>query len=227
MTIKEYIEEEGYPDWELVWDDLYNEDGDIEIINKSLQELGYDGFIGQNSNNIDGLEIVAFNPEQIKEVTNIKPTNNPDIRFSMKDSKGNKLTEQQQEYFKDSKVRDKDGNLLVLYHGSPNNFNVFNTLLAKDKKSKYQLLFGTHFTTNKEIASKYANNKLSPTIKKGNGSKIYESYLNIKNPLDLTDAKIDVVGIYENSELKSNSNKKMFDSISNILTKEEKEKIYY
>ena len=28
---------------------------------------------------------VAFNPEQIKEVTNIKPTNDPDIRFSMKE----------------------------------------------------------------------------------------------------------------------------------------------
>lgn len=35
------------------------------------------------------------------------------------DSLGNKLTEAQQEYFKDSRVRDEDGKLLVVYHGTP------------------------------------------------------------------------------------------------------------
>jgi hypothetical protein len=70
MTVDEYLEEEGYPDWELEWDNLYNEDGNIEIIKKSLQELGYDGFIGKGSNNIDGLEIVAFSPDQIQKIDN-------------------------------------------------------------------------------------------------------------------------------------------------------------
>lgn len=41
------------------------------------------------------------------------------FRYSLQiDSEGQRLTEEQAEYFKDSKVRDKDGNLLVVYHGT-------------------------------------------------------------------------------------------------------------
>ena len=42
------------------------------------------------------------------------------VKFSIKDSDGNTLSEQQAEYFKDSKIRDENGNLLVVYHGTPN-----------------------------------------------------------------------------------------------------------
>ena len=41
------------------------------------------------------------------------------------DSEGRKLSPDQQEYFKDSKVRDEDGNLLVVYHGTDADFTVF------------------------------------------------------------------------------------------------------
>ena len=49
------------------------------------------------------------------------------IQYSSKlDSAGNKLTEAQAEYFKDSKVVDEDGNLKVVYHGTPRgDFTVF------------------------------------------------------------------------------------------------------
>lgn len=44
------------------------------------------------------------------------------IKYSMQDtttdSEGNKLTKEQQEYFKDSKVRDDNGDLLVVHHGT-------------------------------------------------------------------------------------------------------------
>lgn len=47
-------------------------------------------------------------------------------RFSLKDNNGNALSEGQQEYFKNSKVRDEDGNLMVMYHGTMNaGFTVF------------------------------------------------------------------------------------------------------
>ena len=46
-------------------------------------------------------------------------------QFSLRDSDGNTLSEQQAEYFKDSKIRDEDGNLLVVYHGSDADFTVF------------------------------------------------------------------------------------------------------
>ena len=44
---------------------------------------------------------------------------------SRKDSAGRTLTDEQAEYFKDSKVRDENGNLLVVYHGTDADFTVF------------------------------------------------------------------------------------------------------
>lgn len=48
-------------------------------------------------------------------------------RFSLKDSDGRELSEGQQRYFKDSKIRGKDGSLLTLYHQTGNDFTVFDT----------------------------------------------------------------------------------------------------
>lgn len=64
-----------------------------------------------------------------------------DTKYSLKqDSEGNELSEQQQEYFKDSKVRDENGNLLVMYHGTPNSgFTEFRS--------------GSYFTQNKNYAN--------------------------------------------------------------------------
>ncbi len=63
-------------------------------------------------------------------------TESQDDKKSSRDSEDNTLSEQQAEYFKDSKVRDADGNLLVVYHGTPNaTFTVFRP--------------GTYFTENK------------------------------------------------------------------------------
>ena len=40
-----------------------------------------------------------------------------DIRYSIKEeSDGNKLTEEQKEYFKNSQIRDEDSNLPIVYH---------------------------------------------------------------------------------------------------------------
>lgn len=95
-----------------------------------------------------------------------------------RDSAGNKLSQQQQEFFKDSKVRDKRGNLKVMYHGTPNGtFTVFND--------------GTYFTENKEYADLYQNPGASMlSVKKtANAPKTYEVYLNIKKPFDIRDAE--------------------------------------
>lgn len=48
------------------------------------------------------------------------------IKYSHRDTSGRELTPQQQEYFKDSKVRDENGRLKVMHHGAPNGeFTVF------------------------------------------------------------------------------------------------------
>lgn len=99
-------------------------------------------------------------------------------QYSLKDSQGRKLSEGQQEYFKDSKARDENGNLLVMYHGtSKSGFTVFDTY-----GSNFGLFgVGSYFTADKTVAESYT--------KKGKGDNpgIYEVYLNITEPLDMDD----------------------------------------
>lgn len=136
----------------------------------------------------DGMSkmIVVFDPNQIKSSEAItyddkgrviplserfNPSNN-DIRFSLKDSNGNSLTEEQAKFFADSKIRDEQGNLRVMYHGTAKNFNTF--LRSKMGKNGLNLGEGFYFTPNKDQAEGYAEGK-SP--------RIMEVYLNVKNPL--------------------------------------------
>ena len=63
--------------------DMY--ENDVDAFNTALRELGYDGIIAQDSNDIEGLEIVAFKSEQAKYATNKAPTESTDMRFSLRD----------------------------------------------------------------------------------------------------------------------------------------------
>lgn len=92
------------------------------------------------------------------------------------------LSPEQEAYFKNSKVRDENGNLKVMYHGtSKGGHTVFDTY-----GSKYGLFGqGSYFTDNKSVAESYTNKG------KGNNKQVYESYLNITNPIDM-DAEADV-----------------------------------
>jgi len=101
---------------------------------------------------------------------------NDDIRFSLKeDSEGNKLSKEQQEFFKDSKAVDDEGNLLVMYHGSRQKFTEFN-LDAKGVLNGRVLGDGFYFTNYKKRADYY-----------GKRGKVFKVYLNIKNPLYFTE----------------------------------------
>ena len=50
--------------------------------------------------------------------TNVDADVKADKKYSLTDSNGKTLTKEQQEFFKDSKVRDENGNLLEVYHGT-------------------------------------------------------------------------------------------------------------
>lgn len=139
---------------------------------KAMQKLigqGYDGFIRvDDDGNI--YEYGVFNSNQIKQVSNTKPTTNADIRYALPetDSAGKKLSEQQRRFFNDSKIVDEQGRLLPVYHGSPKaGFTVFNTDLE-----------GSYFTADRQYAQEYA---------RGDKSKVYAVYLNIKKPFDTRD----------------------------------------
>jgi hypothetical protein len=78
-----------------------------------------------------------------------------------------------------SKVVDENGEPMVVYHGAAvkNKFYNFNIVEGGDKKSKMQLLFGSHFASTSDDAKIYTKNKGS----------IYEVFLNIKNLLNLSE----------------------------------------
>ena len=69
-----------------------------------------------------------------KDNRNEQLENSKQSSFSLsKDNQGRTLSKEQQEYFKDSKVRDENGNLLEVYHGS-NADNI--TMFELDKTSE-------------------------------------------------------------------------------------------
>ena len=85
---------------------------------------------------------------------------NEDIRYSTRDSSGQELTKAQQEYFKDSKVRDENGNLKRVYHGTGRADRV-GTVFRPDRATSGPMAF---FTTSKEIADNYARDKKDTSL---------------------------------------------------------------
>lgn len=116
------------------------------------------------------------------------------------DNQGRELTKEQQEYFKDSKVRDENGNLLTVYHGSKsdNSFTVFDKAKIRDGVLAYGN--GYYFTPSYEMAEKYDST--------GN---VKEVYLDLKNPYLVKTEK----GLYEIIELKNEALKK-YGSVNNL-----------
>ena len=94
------------------------------------------------------------------------------------DSNGNKLSEKQQEFFKDSQIRDENGNLLYMYHGTPNGkFNIFDKAKFGMRDEGF-LGEGFYFTKYEEDAIGYATDDVPDT----QNAEIKKVYLNIKNP---------------------------------------------
>ena len=92
-----------------------------------------------------------------------RPAHGVNTKLSARDSEGRELSQGQQEYFKDSKVRDEDGRLMVMYHGTPNG-------------SHTTFRPGAYFTPNREYADKYQNPNASMLSSKKNADapKTYE-----------------------------------------------------
>ena len=95
-------------------------------------------------------------------------------KFSMRDSSGRELTEAQQAYFKDSKVRDADGNLLVMYHQTDGTFTVFDTKHKGAGAGDDETPFGIFL-------------KRTPRNIGVRGEKQMELYADIRNPLRVRD----------------------------------------
>src|SRR5690606_27640727 len=87
--------------------------------------LGFNEFERPNNSELENNKDI-YDDELKKSLDKAIDFYNSDIRFSKTtDSEGRELTVEQAKYFKDSKVRDELGNLLVVYHGTTWDFNIF------------------------------------------------------------------------------------------------------
>ena len=100
------------------------------------------------------------------------------VLFQRIDSTGAELTADQEKFFADSKIRDDQGRLKVMYRGGNGDFTVFDR-----KKSSYSNLYGRgfYFTDSKSHAEQYGRARAF--------------YLNIQNPVqegthDITRAQL-------------------------------------
>ena len=124
----------------------------------------------------DDYNDIEYEMRELQREVRGKSTTKTFVKYSLSDSDGRKLSKGQQEYFKDSKVRDENGSLKVMYHGTPaGDFTVF-----KD---------GTYFTDNKEYADRYQSPSASSISsgKVATNPKTFEVYLDIKKPFDIND----------------------------------------
>jgi hypothetical protein len=94
------------------------------------------------------------------------------------DSNGKTLTKEQVEFFKNSKLRDENGKLLVMYHGSQNlGFTVFDPNASDDNRSFF-------FSDSPKVAASYSNSEdeINPYAGANKASGLYKTYLNLTNP---------------------------------------------
>lgn len=181
-------------DYEDVDDDSFAELFDPEDIVDSAAAYDDESLVSWLWNNVlepndiagiktsDGA--VAFSPDIIKRNLAAEiafgRSNGDDVRFSAEDttdSTGRELTAQQREYFKDSKVRDEQGRLLTLYHGTTAYCE-----FTKFRRGRSGWLGpGIYLTNNLSYAERYAN-----SMGEGNGH-LYKLYANAINPLVVHD----------------------------------------
>ena len=90
------------------------------------------------------------------------------VQFSLaEDSTGRQLTKGQQEYFKDSKIRDEQGRLKVMYHGTNNEFTVFD--FSQGGKNGTAEGYGIYTSDREDVSRHY-------------GGRLIEGYVNITRP---------------------------------------------
>lgn len=115
------------------------------------------------------------------------------------DSEGNPLTQDQVNFFRDSKIRNDQGNLLVVYHGTNASFSVF-------EKGD----IGYHFGTNKQAQE---------IIDRRGGGHIDQYYLNIKKYLYFSGDPGTWGGVYLFDEFMNLVDDDLIDLPSDVLEK--------
>ena len=167
----------------------------IETIKSEYRRYSNDSNVlpGRRTSNTDDTVSSGFTRQQstnnttdniAKDNRNEQLENSKQSSFSLsKDNQGRTLSKEQQEYFKDSKVRDENDNLIPVYHGTQNGgFTEFHGY--------------SYFTDSPDTARSYSGsieNITKYTLESGQRTTIgnYKGYLNLINPyiIDLKGAE--------------------------------------
>ena len=142
------------------WDEM-NGSEDIEIANQLRR--GDTSIIDRIKEDYE-----EFDDNEKKIADSIIRMVEGETKYSDRDSEGHKLSKDQQEFFKDSKVLDENGNLKVVYHGSYKEFSVFDSNVPSINGRVFGN--GFYFAPTKEGAKRWADGI------------VYKCYLNITKP---------------------------------------------
>lgn len=157
----------------------YINKNNFEQIYKKNEELDFnEGIQYSNVANSSIKDSITPQNENVNTTTKYSTQESENNSGSFKfDNKGRELSKEQQEYFKNSKVRDENGNLQEVYHGS----NTDGITIFDIDKTNEDNVFGKgfYFTDNELMAESYAEEAVDYN---GGTKQIYKGYLNIKNP---------------------------------------------
>lgn len=139
------------------------------FLHKALQSVG---LVPAGDPDVEAMQDMLESIRSGFQRSEIKAQQNQDITYS---SKGITQTAAFKRWFGDSKVVDKDGKPLVVYHGTTANFSEF------DKKFNAEYAPDFYFTDTPEVAN-YATGTVE-TEWFPDGSNLMPVYLSMKNPL--------------------------------------------
>ncbi len=152
-----------------------------DIVNETLKELGYDGVVGKYmGENFYTTQVAAFSPEQVINKDDIDVQyrdNNSDADFADAVERGDKdaikkaIIDAAEKAMPFSKVRDKRGNLRVMYHGttSKEGFNEF------DSDAIYM-------TSKPSLADQYTHKRRALSVDPKQSGRVMPVFVNIERP---------------------------------------------
>lgn len=132
---------------------------------------------------------------------------NTDTKYSMSDTDGKQLSKEQQDYFKDSKMRDENGNLMVMYHGSQDaGFHTFDSQMSDDGTSFF-------FVDRNDVAASYSGT-----------SETYEAKT-IRTPEDMNNFLAEI-GYDHYEAVERNGKFELLENNEHVATKDTMQEIY-
>ncbi len=134
-----------------------NPAGSVKDVAQKEPFLDPDGFLTYKV--ADLLDLVKGDSEKYL------PKKSEGVNYSLStDSDGNKLTKEQGDYFKDSKMRDENGSLKVMYHGSQDaGFHEFNSRFS-DSDIRYSLSYANEPIAKGAMSETAAEDDILPTF---------------------------------------------------------------